>query len=78
VREKFAAYSASCIGCVATRGLVLMGRSRAGAAVAPIALLGAGWFIGATSPASERVQYLWAKIEVEKIRDGEVVWRAVG
>jgi hypothetical protein len=77
VRVKFAAYRDSCIGCVAARGLVLMRRSRAGAAAVLIALQSGRWFLGATSPVSERVQYFWAKIEAEKIRDGEVVWWAV-
>jgi hypothetical protein len=76
VREKFAAYSASCIGCVA-RGLILMGRSRAGGAVVSSALLCAGWFIGETLPSTARVLCPRPKIEVEKIRDGEVVLWAV-
>lgn len=71
--EKFAALSASCIGSVAARGLGLMRRCRDGGAVVSIVLLCAGWFVGATSLATERVRYLWTKLEVEEIRDGEVV-----
>jgi hypothetical protein len=71
--EKFAAYRASCIGSVVARGLVLMRRSRVGGTVVSTALLGAGSFSGATSLVTERVAYLGAKIEVERIRDGEGV-----
>jgi hypothetical protein len=50
-----------------------MRRCRDGGAVVSIVLLCAGWFVGATSLATERVRYLWTKLEVEEIRDGEVV-----